>query len=101
MSEKTTAKALLHIITSLKWCSNIVTIDVSNTSSISSSKRCILSALSALEKMNLIKKTIANNRYVINHNEIFYGDKKQFIKEYNRLYEGKLAEVTKGGRIIL
>ena len=95
------ARLLAHIVSILKWNSNIVLLDLNSLAHISVSKRVLLSAIITLEKMNLIKRTTYSNTYVINHNEMFFGDRKQFIKEYNQLYEGKQAVVNEKGKIIL
>lgn len=99
--DKTTAKAIAYIIHNLEWNSNIIYIDYENCKEIANTKRYTLLALTALERINLIYKTNKKGIYVINHNEIFYGDINKFTEQYVKLYGNKKAVVTKSGKIDL
>lgn len=100
-SDKMTVRAISYIIHNLEWNSNIIYIDYENCKEIANTKRYTILALGVVERMGLICKTNKKGVYVINHNEIFYGDINKFTEQYVKLYGNKKAVVTKSGKIDL
>lgn len=95
------SKLLAHIVCNLNWDSNIIQIDVNDCPEVSTSAKYVRLAIFKLVELNYIAKTNLPGVLVINHNEMFLGDKKKFIANYKKIHEDEEVTFDKQGRIII
>lgn len=91
-----------YFIQNIRYNSNCLhcTIDlIAQTTAIST--RSVKDAIDYLCTKQIIAKTTIQSEYIINHNLIFKGSIDNFIKAYNKLYEGKYAKRDSKGKVIL
>lgn len=95
------SKLLAYIVCNLNWDSNIMQIDVNDCPEVSTSAKYVRLAIFKLVELNYIAKTNLPGILVINHNEMFLGNKKKFIANYKKIHEDEEVTFDKQGRIII
>lgn len=100
-ADKYVHKTIKVLIRNLKWNSNVVIINKDDYERICKNTRFVRDALYKLQKDNIIRLTTDIHKVVINHNELFYGKREEFIQDYNDMYkERDLDElITASGKI--
>lgn len=94
-------KLLSYIATNLNWNSNVIYLQPENCIDISSDVQYIKRTIPKLVANNYITKTNISNVYIINHNEMFYGDIRKFIEKYNIIHENEEVIIDKQGRVVI
>lgn len=93
---------LFFILSKVEYYSNTVTFKLNEAVSATGiCKNSVINSINKLQKKNIINKTNTQSLYVINHNLIFKGDLNKFIRQYNKLYEGKYAEKDDNDKLII
>lgn len=95
------SKLLAHIVCNLNWDSNVIQIDVNDCPEVSTSAKYVRLAIFKLVELNYIAKTVIPGVLVINHNEMFLGNKKKFIANYKKIHKDEEVTFDKQGRIII
>lgn len=100
-ADKYVHKTIKVLIRNLKWNSNVVIINKDDYERICKNTRFVRDALYKLQRDNIIRLTTDIHKVVINHNELFYGKREEFIQDYNDMYkERDLDElITASGKI--
>lgn len=89
-------------IQSLNYNSNCIHATINEISStMAISDKSIREGIDYLCQRKVIAKTTIQSEYIINHNIIFKGKIEDFVKAYNKLYDGKYAETDSKGKIII
>lgn len=94
-------KLLSYITIHLNWNSNVIYIQPEDCTDISADAQYIKRAAAKLVANNYITKTNITNFYIINHNEMFYGDIRKFIERYNIIHENEEVIIDKQGRVVI
>lgn len=97
------SKLLLYIINNTTINSNKIILDFDNNDikEISTSNIELNYLIDKLEEYNIIRRSIINNIYILNHNVIFRGDIEDFIKAYTIIHETDNIELTIDSKVIL
>lgn len=89
-------------IQSLNYNSNCIHATINEISStMAISDKSVREGIDYLCYKKVIAKTTIQSEYIINHNIIFKGKIEDFVKAYNKLYDGKYAETDSKGKIII
>lgn len=81
--------AIINIINNIKYDSNKIILNNINKN-----------IINILKKNNIIRRTVYENVYVVNHNMIFRGDYYEFIIAYKHLYPDSDRYITTNDVII-
>lgn len=93
---------LFFILNRIEYYSNTITFKINDAvNSTGICKNSVINSINKLHKKGIITKTNSQSLYVINHNLMFKGDIIKFVRQYNKLYEGKYAKKDDNGRIII
>ena len=100
-ADKYVHKTIKVLIRNLKWNSNVIVINKNDYEHICKNTRFVRDALYKLQKDNIIRLTTDIHKVVINHNELFYGKREEFIQDYNDMYKEKDLDklITASGKI--
>lgn len=101
VADKYVHKTIKVLIRNLKWNSNVVIINKDDYEHICKNTRFVRDALYQLQRDNIIRLTTDIHKVVINHNELFYGNRDEFIQSYNDMYKEKDLDklITASGKI--